>query len=364
MLLFLLIITNILWIIILLTNNIITHYVIKKFKYIHKFLTLQLRIVISQAKIKKFSPTIAQKQDLAYYASFLNFNKKLCFAFDQQSIKKWFKQYFTKTSEYVKTNRPRIPDFVKKLVILFKKQNKEWGYGKIAGQLNDLSHKISKTSVGRILKHYYHELNINKPKKLKNLIKKFLNSFFACDFKIVEDNNGNQYFLLFFISLFSRKIIHYNITTTPIKDWVKQQLKEISLGDKQVFLITDNDIKFKDIDYEMLSITRINIKPRAPNMNAHIERFIRSFKYEALLRYPKDKYNEKFLRYICKEYIRFYNNFRPHQGIGNVLIPVFLKNKKQSNNNFVNELDCNIKKLKRMRFLDNNHSYYYYKNCA
>ena len=205
---------------------------------------------------------------------------------------------------------------------------------------------------------------IRKPKKLKNLIKKFLNSFFACDFKIVEDNNGNQYFLLFFISLFSRKIIHYNITTSPTKHWVKQQLKEISPADKQIFLITDNDIKFKDIDYKMLSITRINIKPRAPNMNAHIERFIRSFKYEALLKYPKNKYNEKFLRYICKEYVRFYNNFRPHQGIGNVLIPVFLHNKKQSNNIYINELNCNIKKLKRMRFLDNNHSYYYYKKHA
>ena len=364
MLLFLLIITNILWIIFLLTNNIIIYYtIIKKFKYIHKFLTLQIRIILSQAKIKKFSATIAQMQDLAYYAYNLNFNKKLCFAFQQQTFKKWFKKYFTKMSDHIKTKRPRIPDFVKKLVMLFKTQHKEWGYGKITGQINNLGHKISKSSVARILKHYYHELNINKPKKLKNLIKKFLNSFFACDFKIVEDNNGNQYFLLFFIFLFSRKIVHYNITTSPTKDWVKQQLKEISQDVKKIFLITDNDIKFKGIDYEMLSIIRINIKPRAPNMNAHIERFIRSFNNEALYRYSRDKYDENFLRYICKEYVRFYNNFRPHQGIGNVLIPVFLQGKKQSNNYF-NELDCNIKKLKRMRFLDNNHSYYYYKKYA
>jgi hypothetical protein len=122
----------------------------------------------------------------------------------------------------------------------------------------------------------------------------------------------------------------------------------------------------------MLNIERVNIKYRTPNMNAYIERFIRSFKQEALAHYKKQDLNEKRLRYICSEYLKFYNDHRPHQGIGNKTIPKYLdsitNNKKNQdnpcNNNNVKDRDVSTLKLKKLTFLDGHLPYYYYKKTA
>lgn len=58
---------------------------------------------------------------------------------------------------------------------------------------------------------------------------------------------------------------------------------------------------------------------QAPTMNCYIERFIGSFKREALDRFVL--VNQTQIEYITKEYVRYYNTYRPHQGIGTVPIP-------------------------------------------
>ena len=56
--------------------------------------------------------------------------------------------------------------------------------------------------------------------------------------------------------------------------------------------------------------------PYSPNMNACAERFVRSVRAECL-----DwmiVFNQKQLRNIMREYVKYYNTVRPHQGIGKV----------------------------------------------
>jgi putative transposase len=50
-------------------------------------------------------------------------------------------------------------------------------------------------------------------------------------------------------------------------------------------------------------------------MNAVAERFVQSVCVEALDHFVV--FGEKHLRHICTEYVAFYNQFRPHQGVGN-----------------------------------------------
>ena len=59
-------------------------------------------------------------------------------------------------------------------------------------------------------------------------------------------------------------------------------------------------------------------------MNAVIERFIGSFNREALNNFVI--FTEDQLRNITSEYVYYYNNYRPHQGIGNITISDYKNN--------------------------------------
>ena len=57
---------------------------------------------------------------------------------------------------------------------------------------------------------------------------------------------------------------------------------------------------------------------RAPNANAHAERFVRSIKHECLNRVIP--FGERHLRRTIAEYVEHYHRERNHQGLANELI--------------------------------------------
>ena len=57
---------------------------------------------------------------------------------------------------------------------------------------------------------------------------------------------------------------------------------------------------------------------RAPNCNAHAERFVRSIKFECLHRLIP--LGERHLRRAIREYVAHYHHERNHQGLDNELI--------------------------------------------
>ena len=70
-------------------------------------------------------------------------------------------------------------------------------------------------------------------------------------------------------------------------------------------------------------LTRWGVKPvrlprRSPNLNAYIERFIRSIKEECLDRVIP--LGEAHLRELLREYVAHYHGERPHQGLNGALI--------------------------------------------
>ena len=53
---------------------------------------------------------------------------------------------------------------------------------------------------------------------------------------------------------------------------------------------------------------------RAPNMNAVMERFLRSVRTEVLDHVLV--FDERRLERVLREYVKFFNGARPHQGLG------------------------------------------------
>ena len=60
------------------------------------------------------------------------------------------------------------------------------------------------------------------------------------------------------------------------------------------------------------------IPPRSPNMNPHAEAWVQRVKQECLDHFIV--FGERHLRHILSTWLDYYHKFRPHQGVGNVVL--------------------------------------------
>ena len=87
------------------------------------------------------------------------------------------------------------------------------------------------------------------------------------------------------------------------------------------FLIIDRDAKYCDAFRRVLEqggYEALRLPARSPNLNAWVERFVRSIKEECLDRMIF--FGEKSLRRAIREFVEHYHRERNHQGLRNTLI--------------------------------------------
>ncbi len=154
---------------------------------------------------------------------------------------------------------------------------------------------------------------------------------------------GQRFYLLIILELKSRRIVRWDLTENPGREFVKQRIELLSeeLPEKKT-LIYDNAPQFTSIDYDIFGIKGVNISPGAPNMNAYTERVIGTIRREALDHFLL--FSEKQIRKILSEYINYYNHLRPHQGIDSI-----------PDKNFINKAG----NIKKRQILGGLHHHYY-----
>jgi hypothetical protein len=114
-------------------------------------------------------------------------------------------------------------------------------------------------------------------------------SVLACDFLTVETVFLERIYVLFFISLATRRIEHVACTANPDRRWVTQQARNLIMqldDERQLrFLVHDRDAKFShgfDDVFRTEGIRVIRTPVRAPNANAYAERWVRTLRADCL----------------------------------------------------------------------------------
>jgi hypothetical protein len=151
----------------------------------------------------------------------------------------------------------------------------------------------------------------------------------ATDFFTVETLWLKTVYVLFFIELNTRRVYLAGCTDQPDSAWVTQQARQLTwlLQDRPQparFLIHDRDTKFTgtfDTVFKAQGLQIIRAPYQAPNANAFADdrrerqrqRWVRTVREECL-----DHLfilNAGHLQRVLREYVDYYNEARPHQGI-------------------------------------------------
>ena len=142
-------------------------------------------------------------------------------------------------------------------------------------------------------------------------------SLFAMDFLTIDTLFGKRFYLLLIMELKTRRIVRYDLTENPCREFVKQRITLFSEEHPGIkTLIYDNASQFTSIDYRWYDIEGVNICSYAPNMNAFVERLNGTIRREALNHFLL--FSEKQVRNIIQSYVAYYNEQRMHQGINTV----------------------------------------------
>ncbi len=209
------------------------------------------------------------------------------------------------------------------VVLRVARENPNWGYRRIHGELATMGVRLAPSSVWEILRRHGIE---PAPRRSGPTWAEFLRAqataMLACDYFTVDTVLLRRLYVLFFIEIDSRRIYLSGVTTNPVGEWVCQQARNLTsdLTDRSRavrFLIRDRDTKFTasfDEVFRSEGIRIIKAPVRSPRSNAFAERFVGTIRRECLDRLLI--FGRRHLEQILAEYTTHYNEHRPHRSLG------------------------------------------------
>ena len=251
------------------------------------------------------------------------------------TILRWHRELVAAKWDYSerrkKIGRPPASAEIVELVLRMARENPSWGYDRIQGALANLGHLISNTWVGNILKA--HGIDPAPDRKRQSTWKSFLQAHWdvlaSVDFTTIEVwTKGGlvTIYLLFVMELATRRVHFAGSTANPDEPWMLQVSRNLSDAEDgflrgKKYLLMDRDTKFSEafrVILEQAGVEAVRLPPRSPNLNPHLERFMRSVKDECLDRMIF--FGEKSLQTAVVAFLAHYHQERNHQGLDNSLI--------------------------------------------
>jgi putative transposase len=185
------------------------------------------------------------------------------------------------------------------------RENARWGSRRIVGELKKLGFRVSETSVRNVLRR--NGIGAASPRSgpsWRTFTRQQAQSMIACDFFTVETVSLPRIYVLFFIELGTRRVHLAGSTSRHSGTWVAQQARNLAIEradhpEPLRFLVHDHDAKFSaafDEVFRTVGVNVIRTPVKAPNANAHAERWVRTVREEWPLHQCRDVGEHRKLR--------------------------------------------------------------------
>ncbi|HET6840236.1 MAG TPA: integrase core domain-containing protein [Candidatus Angelobacter sp.] len=237
-----------------------------------------------------------------------------------ETVVRWhragFRLYWNWISRHRKAfDRKRISKELRELIFRMVAEDPTWGAPRIHGELLKLGFGVSERTVSRWVSRAP-----KKPEPAQRwrvFLQNHREAIAAMDFFTVPSLTFGVLYCFFVISHDRRRILHCNVTRHPTGLWITQQLREAFPYDSQHrYLILDRDAKFGEMvseAVESLDLKAIRTSFRSPWQNGVAERWVGSCRRDLLDHIIP--LNERHLKRLLSEYIRYYHFDRTHLGL-------------------------------------------------
>jgi putative transposase len=237
-----------------------------------------------------------------------------------ETVVRWhregFRLYWAWLSRHrIYSGRKRINQELRQLIFKMVAENPTWGAPRIHGELEMLGFDISERTVSRWVLRAPRDPG--KIDRWKTFLRNHREAIAAMDFFTAHTVGFKLLYCFFVLSHDRRRILHFNVTRNPTSHWVVQQLREafpFELSHK--YLIFDRDAKFGSeiiATVKSLGITPARTSYRSPWQNGVAERWVQSCRSDLLDHVIV--LNERHLKRLLNEYVRYYHEDRTHLGL-------------------------------------------------
>jgi transposase InsO family protein len=235
-----------------------------------------------------------------------------------ETVVRWHRQawhLFWRWKSRSRLGRPRLSAEARELIAVMSRDHPRWGTERIRGELLKLSIAVSNRSIRR-------DRGKRPPRPPSQSWRTFLANhpaeIWAADLFTVPTLTFKTLYVLLVIAHGRRELVHVNVTASPTAAWVWRQLVEATpWGRRPRYLVRDRDAAYGG-DFvpraRRLGIETLLSPVRAPRANAIAERVIGTLRRRCL-----DHLiilNERHLRAVLREFVRYHNAARPHRSLG------------------------------------------------
>ena len=211
--------------------------------------------------------------------------------------------------------RKCISKEVRDLIFRMVAENPTWGAPRIHGELLMLGFDVSERTVSRWMKRAARDPE--PAKRWLAFLRNHREAIAAMDFFTVPTISFGVLYCFFLIGHDRRRILHFNVTHHPTSTWIVQQLREaFPFESASRFLIFDHDGKYGleiPMAVRSMKMSPIRTSFRSPWQNGVAERWVESCRRDLLDHIIA--VNERHLKRLVGDYIRYYHEDRTHLGL-------------------------------------------------
>jgi transposase InsO family protein len=277
---------------------------------------LRQQLIVLKQQVKRPRLTDSDRFRLVLLSHFTRFWKQSLHIAQPETLLRWHRELFRNYWRRKSQGKPKISPETVALIEKMAGENQLGGAERIRGELLKPGIEVSKRTIQKYMPK--ERGSRSSSQTWATFLKNQAGDIWACDFTVVYDWLFRQWYIFVVLELKRRRMMLASVIQSPTDEWTAQQLREATpWGRGPKYLVRDRDSQYA-VHFSAVAV-RSGIQERktpyrAPPANGICERFIGSLCRECLDHILF--HDGRHVQRIVREYIAYFNQDRPHQGLG------------------------------------------------